>query len=118
MPLYTYKHPATGEEEDVLQGMNEEHKYEKDGVEWERVLYAPRIAIDTKVDAFSSSDFKNKACEKKGSYGDLLDQSAELAAKRVEKLGYDPVKAKTDAEYSALRGGRKPLENAVKEIVI
>lgn len=118
MPLYTYQHPETGAQEDVIQGMNDVHEFEKDGIKWKRVFYSPRVSIDTHVDPFSSKDFKEKACTKRGTVGDLLDQSKELSQKRIEKDGYDKIKQKTDEEYSKARNGRKPLENIVKEISI
>ena len=118
MPLYTYKNPETDEHKDVLQSMNDKHVYEEGGVQWLRVFYSPNMSIDTQVDPFSSKDFKEKACTKRGSVGDLLDQSKELSQKRIDSAGFDAVKEKTDREYSAARGGRKPLENVIKEISI
>ena len=41
MPLYTYEHPETEEQIDLIQSMNEEHVYiDSKGVEWKRVFYA------------------------------------------------------------------------------
>ena len=41
MPIYVYKHPDREEYEEVFQGMNDEHVYEKDGVTWDRYFWHP-----------------------------------------------------------------------------
>ena len=119
MPIYMYKNPKTGEVKDVLQGMNEVHEYSENGEEWDRVWSSPQIGMDTKVDPFSSKQFVNKT-NKQGTYGDLMDRSAELSEKRAEKNGgVDPVKKKYFDDYANKRGGKRhPEENKNKPIEV
>ena len=91
MPEYIYEHPETGEQVVVLQSVHEEHVYEIEGVEYNRVYTVPNASIDTQIDPHSAKDFREKA---KGSIGDLWDQSAEASSKRKERHGHDPVKKK------------------------
>ena len=95
MPQYTYAHPETGEEIDVIQSMNEEHKYiDKDGVEWERVFLIPNAQIDSQIDPCDEKAFVEKTGNQKGTVGDLWEQSKELSEKRKDRFGgKDPVKA-------------------------
>ena len=86
MPEYLYEDPDTGKIVTVIQGINEEHKYQ---------------------DPFNKSDFLNKTRGKKGSYGDLWDASKEASQKREEKLGNDPIKKKHFEKYSQTRNGMK-----------
>jgi hypothetical protein len=90
MPIYLYKHPKTEELIEVLQAANEVHKFSKDGVEFERVYYAPNISIDSRVDPYTSKSFVEKSRNKKGTIGDLLKESKELSEKRGG-AGNDPV---------------------------
>ena len=106
MPIYVYKHPDKEEYEEVLQGMNDEHVYEKDGVKWDRVFLAPNASIDSEIDPFSKSQFMDVTRNKRGTYGDMMDLSKEMSAKRAEKAGgKDPVKEKFYATYAKERGG-------------
>lgn len=118
MPLYTYRNPETGEEVDLIQGMNDVHEFVDDnGLKWDRVFYSPNASIDTKTDAFSSQKFVERTAAKKGSYGDLLDYSAEMSAKRAEQAGgVDPVKKKYLDEYSKKRNGAKHVAEMPKTI--
>lgn len=122
MPIYLYKHPVTGEVAEVLQGMNEDHVYFEDGVEFDRVFTIPQASVDTQIDPMSSRDFVEKTGRKKGSVGDLWDASKELSSKRADKIGKDPVQEKAFDDYSKKRRGRKSLEEtrskAPKEIFI
>ena len=54
MPIYVYKHPDKEEYIEVIQGMNDEHSYEQDGLAWERVFLAPNASIDADADPFNS----------------------------------------------------------------
>jgi Ni/Co efflux regulator RcnB len=106
MPVYIYKHPEEEEYVEILQGMNDEHVYEQDGLAWERVFLAPNASIDSQVDPFSSRQFVDTTAQKKGTVGDLLDYSAELSHERAQKSGgKDPVKEKYYKNYSASRKG-------------
>ena len=79
MPIYIYKHPTKEEYEEVVQSMNDPHTYSKDGVEWERVFFAPNMAISASDDPFSANNYVEKTANMKGTVGDLLDYSAELS---------------------------------------
>jgi hypothetical protein len=104
VPEYIYEHPETGEQVTVLQSVHEEHVYNIDGVDYDRVYTTPNASIDTKINPHSAKDFREKA---KGSIGDLWDQSAEASAKREERHGHDPVKKKFFEDYSKSRKGAK-----------
>lgn len=118
MPLYTYRNPKTGEEVDLVQGMNDIHEFtDENGLKWDRVFYAPNASIDTRTDEFSQQKFIDRTASKKGSVGDMLDYSAEMSAKRAEKAGgVDPVKKKYLEDYSAKRKGAKHLADKPKTI--
>ena len=109
MPLYTYENPKTGETIDVLQGMNEKHTYiDENGLEWKRVFQIPNAAVDSQIDANNPLAFVDATKNKKGTYGDLLNKSAELSEKRAkEHGGKDPVKEKFLSDYSKKTGGKK-----------
>lgn len=106
-PEYLYEDPETGKVVSVIQGIDEDHTYEEDGKEFDRVFTSPNASIDTKVDAFSKSDFLEKTRNKKGTYGDLFDASKEASLKREERLGHDPVKQEHFKKYSEKRNGMK-----------
>ena len=106
MPFYVYKHPEKEEYREVFQGMNDEHVYSEDGVEWDRVFLSPNASIDSSVDPFNKQQFMDSTYNKKGTLGDVMDYSAELSAKRAEKSGgKDPIKEKYYKEYSKERNG-------------
>jgi predicted nucleic acid-binding Zn ribbon protein len=107
MPEYLYEDPDTGKVITVIQGINEDHSYKKDGKEFNRVFTSPNASIDTQIDPFSKSDFLEKTKGKKGTYGDLWDASKEASKKREEKLGHDPVKSEHFEKYSEKRKGMK-----------
>ncbi len=115
MPEYSFSNPSDPEEIiSLFQGMAEEHKYEKDGVVWDRVWTVPNGVIDAKIDPFSSNAFVDKAGAKGDTMGSLYDRSKEMSEKRKDKLGYDPVKQKYFENYSKKRRGRKNI-NQIKE---
>ena len=108
MPIYVYKHPEREEYREVIQGMNDEHTYSEDGVEWSRVFLAPNASIDNSIDPFSQQQYIDATYNKKGTIGDMMDLSAELSQKRAEKNGgVDPVKQDYYKNYSESRGGAK-----------
>jgi hypothetical protein len=108
MPIYVYKHPEKEEYIEVLQGMNDEHVYEKDGLAWERVFLAPNASIDSAVDPFNGRQFVETTANRKGTVGDMLDYSKELSERRADKNGgVDPVKQNYFKKYSDARGGAK-----------
>ena len=108
MPIYIYKHPTEEEYEEVVQSMNDPHTYSKDGVEWERVFFAPNMAVSASDDPFSANNYVQKTANMKGTVGDLLDYSAELSERRAEANGgVDPIKKKALENYSKKTGGKK-----------
>lgn len=107
MPIYVYKHPETGKIVEVIQGMNDKHEYEENGVGFKRVFLLPHAATDTHTDPFSKKDFMRRT-HKKMTIGDMMDESAALSEKRAKKAGIDPVKAKTIADYEKLTKKRHP----------
>jgi hypothetical protein len=108
MPIYVYKHPDHEEYEEVFQGMNDEHVYEKDGVKWNRVFLAPNASVDSEIDPFNNRHFIDATANKKGSMGDMMDMSKELSEKRAaQRGGVDPVKQKYFDNYSKERRGAK-----------
>ena len=66
MPIYVYKHPDEEEYREVFQGMNDEHVYSEDGIEWQRVFLAPNASIDSSIDPFSKQQFMDATYSKKG----------------------------------------------------
>lgn len=115
MPIYVYKHPERDEYREVFQGMNDEHEYSEDGVEWSRVFLAPHASIDSSIDPFNSQQYIDATHNKKGTIGDMMDLSAELSAKRAEKSGgLDPVKEKFYDNYKKERKGAEH-PNRIKE---
>jgi hypothetical protein len=115
MPIYVYKHPEREEYREVFQGMNDEHVYSEDDVEWSRVFLAPNASIDNTIDPFNKQQYIDATYNKKGTIGDMMDLSSELSAKRAEKSGgLDPVKEKFYNDYSKERNGAEH-PNRLKE---
>ena len=115
MPIYVYKHPDEEEFREVLQGMNDEHVYEEEDVEWKRVFLSPNASIDNSIDPFNNQQFIDATYKKKGTVGNMMDLSAELSSKRAEKAGgIDPVKEKFYSDYAKERGGVEH-PNRIKE---
>ncbi len=107
MALYLYENPKTGEIAEIWQGMKEEHKYSKSGIQWNRIFTKPNAAINTQIDPFSKTDFVNKTSNKYGKMADLYDQSKEMSLKRTEKEGKDSVKEKYYENWAKTRRGKR-----------
>ena len=106
MPIYVYKHPNEEEYREVFQGMNDEHVYSEEGVEWKRVFLSPNASIDNSIDPFNKQQYIDATYNKKGTVGDMMDLSKELSAKRAEKEGgVDSVKEKFYDNYAKERRG-------------
>jgi hypothetical protein len=120
MPLYTYRNEQTGEQIDLIQGMNDIHEYHGEcGTEkgWVRVFYAPQATFDTKVDPNSPKAFVDYTATRKGTYGDMQDKAKELSEQRSEQNGgVDPVKEKFFKDYSDARKGAKHPEELKKTV--
>lgn len=108
MPYYSFSNPNNPAEIiDVFFHMNDDKKYIKDDIEWERVWSKPQAAIDTKCDPFSAQDFSAKTGKKKGTWGDITDYSKEMGEKRKDKEGVDLVREKYYDDYKKKYGGKK-----------
>ncbi len=111
MPQYIYHNTETDEYRQIVQTMSEKHEYfgdDGDETSWRRVFTVPNASIDSAVDPFSPKQFVDKTRNKKGTLGDLLDQSSELSAKRAEIVGgSDPIKDQYYKDYSAKRKGAR-----------
>lgn len=118
MPIYVYQNPETNELIEVVQSMKEEHVFfDKNGLEWKRVFMPSQLNTEGTIDPWSNKDFVEKTRNKKGTYGDLLDRSAELSNARAEKNGgVDPIKKKYFKDYSKKRGGVKHPQDRKKSI--
>ena len=118
MPLYCYRNPNTGEEVEIIQGMNDVHEFvDGDGLKWDRVFFVPNASIDTKTDPFSQQKFVERTGAKKGTVGDMLDYSAEMSARRADQAGgVDPVKKKYFEDYSKKRNGAKHAAEMPKTV--
>tara|TARA_Y100001951_G_C11038527_1_gene128932 strand:- start:64 stop:444 length:381 start_codon:yes stop_codon:yes gene_type:complete len=114
MPIYVYKHPTEERYEEVVQGMEDDHTFSEDGVEWKRVLLSPNAVISNNPDPFNGNSFLEKTANMKGTVGDMMDYSAELSEKRAERTGgEDPLKKKHFKEYEKLVG-KKHVEDKPK----
>jgi hypothetical protein len=108
MPLYVFQHPEDENlTKDIFFNMNDDKKFvDEEGTEWKRVFLGSQLSCEASIDPWDNADFVNKTANKKGSYGDLLDKSAELSAQRAEQNGgIDPVKQKYYKNYSEKRKG-------------
>jgi hypothetical protein len=120
MPIYTYFRDSTQEFIDIVQGMNDQHRYsgqcgEQD--DWRRVFYSPQMSVDTQIDPFSSKQFNDRTRDKKGTFGHMLDYSSEMSDKRASQAGgVDPVKQKYFENYSKTRKGAKHTAEMKKVI--
>tara|TARA_B100000131_G_C17957929_1_gene549210 strand:+ start:370 stop:717 length:348 start_codon:yes stop_codon:yes gene_type:complete len=107
MPVYQFKNPQTEETIEVIQSMKDRHVYvDEDGLEWERVFFAPNSSIDTKMDG-SLESFMRKSQNKGGTLGDLEDMSREASEIRKKERGVDKVQQKYFKNYSEKRHGMK-----------
>lgn len=103
MPQYVYTNGK--ETKTVFQSMNEPHVYSENGIEWKRVYVNPQLNVKgSKIDPYSKKEFIDKTGRMKGTYGDLLDYSAEMSAARAEKDGEDQVKRKFFDEHEKKTG--------------
>lgn len=110
MPIYLYQNPTTKEVKEVIQTMKEEHVYvDSSGLKWDRIFSLPNTQIDADIDPFSSRDFTSKTAKKRMSLGDMWDASKELSDQRTKRLGHDPVKEKTAADYKKKTTKDHPL---------
>jgi predicted nucleic acid-binding Zn ribbon protein len=123
MPIYLFQNPNTGEVVEVFQAMKDDHAFiDKDGLKYKRLFTSPNYAIDSKIDPFSSKDFAEKTRNKKGTIGDLLNQSKELSEQRGGESS-DPVLKNYLSSYQTEKGvkhssqiKKEKLEKANKKL--
>lgn len=101
MPQYLFTNGKDIKE--IFFHMNDEKRYFENGLEWDRLYTIPQSSIDTKIDPYSSKDFV-RATNKKGTFGEIIERSAELSDKRGGVN--DPVKQQYYKDYSKKRGGK------------
>lgn len=107
MPVYLYQNPKTKKIKEIVQSIHDKHEYSEDGMTWIRLFTIPEINTEQKLKAdCSQKDFCEYTKKKKGSVGDLWDQSAELSEKRRKIYGKDPVKDKYFKDWSKKRKGK------------
>lgn len=104
MPLYLFQNPDNLEVKEIFFHMNDEKRYQENGILWKRIYTKPQMMIDAIVDPFSAKDFIKATGKGKGTIGELMDRSKELSEKRKEKEGIDPVKEKIYDEYKKKTG--------------
>ena len=64
-------------------------------------IFFTQLNTEASIDPWNNADFVNKTAGKQGTYGDLMDRSAELSAQRASQNGgVDPVKEKYYKNYS------------------
>lgn len=108
MPIYIYKNPKKEEYIEILQAMNDDHKFiDSHGVEWERVFFSPKLSVSTNNDGSKESFMA--ATNKKCSLGDLWEASAIASEKREKIQGKDLIKDKFHADYEKKTNGKKIL---------
>jgi|TARA_R110002167_G_scaffold110122_16_gene280463 hypothetical protein len=119
MPEYIFKHPDREEYKAVFFHMNDDKKHiDQDDVEWKRVFTSSQLnTTGADIDPWNKNQFVEKTGKQKGTYGDLLDRSAELSQKRADQNGgVDPVKQKHFDSYAKKRGGIRHSEEKSKKI--
>ena len=118
MPNYIFKHPEQEEYIEVFFHMNDEKKYiDNSGTEWKRVFTSSQLQTTSQFDPWDGKNFAEKTGKMKGTYGDLIDASAEMSSLRAEKNGgVDPIKQKAYKNYSKQRGGEKHPQQKKEEL--
>lgn len=110
MPIYIFQNPETEELIEVLQKMDEDHKYiDEHGLEYTRLYTIPNYSIDSRIDPFSSKEFAEKTRNKKGTIGDLLNESKELSEKRGGQSN-DPILKNFLSSYEKEKGVKHSSE--------
>lgn len=106
MPIYLYKNPVTGKVKEIVQRMNDDHVYEENGVQFERLFTNPSARINESID--TAQKFVEKTANMRGTLGEIWDYSQELSDKRArEHGGEDPMRKKAEESYSKKRRGMK-----------
>ena len=116
MSIYLFKNEATGEIKEVVQRMEDEHTYKEGNIEYKRVFVNPQVSIDSRIqNPFDINEYVSKTARKVGTYGEVLEHSAELSEKRKAIAGEDPIKAQAYKHYEDTHHGMKHPEVKKKE---
>jgi hypothetical protein len=116
MPIYQFRHPEYPIVIEEVQKMSDPHVYiDGEGVEWVRVWSVPNASVDSNPDPFDSKAFVDSTRDTKGTYGDMMDRAKEASEKRIQKLGYDPVKQEYYKNYSKERNGMKHFNQKTED---
>jgi len=118
MGEYIYQHPKSKKTISVIQRMTEEHVYiDKKGVKWNRLFTIPQAQVKDK-EPTNAQEFSEYTKKRKGSMGNLYDQSKELSEKRKERSadGIDPIKKKYWKDYSKKRRGKRHPEDRLTNL--
>jgi len=113
MPLYTFcLRSNAAVEKDFFFSMKEVPKIGEmvsiGGKKWIRIISKNVNGLVKGSDnPCSVNQFMQKSYDRKGSVGNLIDESKELSEKRKKKFGRDPIQEKYFKDYSKKRGGRK-----------
>ncbi len=114
MPAYLFKSTASDKTIELFYSMKEVPRIgdtiTHEGSKWKRVFVVPQMSVDTRIDAFSQKEFREKTYAKRGeTMGSMWDRSAELSEKRADKVGdSDPVKEKYFKDYRKKKRGNIP----------
>jgi hypothetical protein len=112
MPSYAFTN-SDGDSTEIYYSMSNAPKVGSvvtvDGVKWTRVYTVPQASMAlSNIDPFSQKAFRDKTGSMKGcTLGEMFDASAELSARRKEKLGHDPVKQEYYDNYAKARKGHR-----------
>lgn len=88
--------------------MNDPHEFiDEKGVKYLRLFVNPNASIDTRVDPWSKKDWM-KRTNKRMTVGEMMDESAQLSAKREKQSGVDPIKQKVFSDYEKKTGKKHP----------
>ena len=115
MAIYQYINPFTSKIVEVEQSMDSVHEYSENGIKFNRVFTVPNASVDTIINPFSQKDYINKTANKKGTYGEALQHSAELSEKRLAIAGVDTVKEGYFNDYEKSHHGMKHPEKKKQE---
>ena len=110
MPIYCFEHPKTGEQKEILLGINDKHEFVDDkDVRWNRVYSFNLCVKGGQLDPWNNKDYLRKTGEMKGTIGDMWDLSKEMSERRAkDNGGIDPIKEKKLAEDKKVRKGFAP----------
>ena len=115
MPQYLFEHIDSGDVREVFFKMNDVKIYngidDKEPGKWKRVWTIPLAAISSIVNPYDPKSFTAATTNKKQTFGEMWQRSAEASAIRAEKEGRDPVKDKLYTDYKKATGLKHPAQS-------